>query len=42
MIMLIKLDGLKYSKSLTQMTSYAHRHAFLYLHAQMSIDTLFY
>ena len=28
-----ELDELKYSKSLNQMASYAHWHAFLYLHA---------
>ena len=28
-------DALKYSKSLNQMTSYAHWHAFLYLHAKI-------
>ena len=28
-----ELDELKYSKSLYQTTSYAYRHAFLYLHA---------
>ena len=35
-----ELDELKYSKSLNQMTSYAHWHAFLYLHAY--IKTLIY
>ena len=36
-----KLNELKYSKSLTQMTSYAHWHAFLYLHAQKWINSFF-
>ena len=30
-----KLDELKYSKSLNQISSYAHWNAFLYLHAQL-------
>ena len=30
-----ELDELKYSKSLNQTTSYAHRHAILYLHAHI-------
>ena len=30
-----KLDKLKYSKSLQQITSYTHWHAFLYSHAQL-------
>ena len=33
-----KQEGLKYSKSLSQLT----RYAFLYLHAQTSIDTLLF
>ena len=37
-----ELDELKYSKTLIQMTSYAHRHAFLYLHAQTCIKTFIY
>ena len=37
-----ELDELKYSKSLNQTTSYAHWHAFLYLHAQTRIKTFIY
>ena len=37
-----ELDELKYSKTLIQTTSYAHWHAFLYLHAQTCIKTFIY
>ena len=35
-----ELDELKYSKSLIQLTSYAHWHTFLYLHAQTELIEL--
>ena len=37
-----ELNELEYSKTPSQMTSYAHKHVFLYLHAQTNIDTLLY
>ena len=37
-----KLDKLEYSKTPSQMSSYAHKHVFLHLHAQTDIDTLLY
>ena len=35
-------DQLKYSKTSSQMSSYAHWHIFLYLHAHTSIQTFFH
>ena len=39
---LYKINELDYLKTLSKMSSYAHKHIFLYLHAQTNIDTLFY
>ena len=41
-IELNELIELEYSKTPSQMSSYAHKHVFLYLHAQTNIDTLLY
>ena len=37
-----ELNELEYSKTLSQMTSYAPSHAFLYLHAQTCMKTFMY
>ena len=37
-----ELNKLEYSKTPSQMSIYAHKHVFLYLHAQTNMDTLFY
>ena len=41
-IKLSELNELKCSKTPSQMSSCAHKHVFLYLHAQTNINTLFY
>ena len=35
-----ELNELKCSKTLSQMSSYAHKHVFFYLHAQTNLNTL--
>ena len=37
-----ELNELESSKTPSQMSSYAHKHVFLYLHAQTNINTLFF
>ena len=37
-----ELNELESSKTPSEMTSYAHKHVFLYLHAQTNINTLLY
>ena len=37
-----ELNELECSKTPSQMSSYAHKHVFLYLHAQTNISTLLY
>ena len=37
-----ELNELESSKTPSQMSSYAHKHVFLYLHAQTNINTLLF
>ena len=38
----IELNELESSNTPSEMTSYAHKHVFLYLHTQTNINTLLY